>query len=51
MESDSVDLFITSPPYDGQPKYGDGEQYEREWYASTFLAVTAEIYRVLKPSG
>ena len=51
MESNSVDLFITSPPYDGQPKYGDGEQYEREWYASTFLAVTAEIYRVLKPSG
>lgn len=51
LEADSVDLVITSPPYDSQPKYGDGERYEREWYASTFLAVTSEIYRVLKPQG
>ncbi len=27
----SVDV-ITSPPYDGQPRYGDGERYDREWY-------------------
>lgn len=51
LEDESVDLVITSPPYDGQPKYGDGERYEREWYATSFLAVTAEIYRVLKPHG
>ncbi|MGH7045758.1 MAG: DNA-methyltransferase [Stellaceae bacterium] len=48
---DSVDLVITSPPYDGQSKYGNGEKYEREWYRGTFLTVTAEIFRILKPTG
>ena len=51
IPSQSVDLVITSPPYDGQPKYGNGEKYERDWYQGFFLAVTAEIFRVLKPSG
>ena len=32
----SVDLVITSPPYDGQPKYGDGEKYDRAWYEGLF---------------
>ena len=49
--SQSVDLVITSPPYDGQPKYGNGEKYERDWYRGFFLLVTAEIFRVLKPTG
>lgn len=46
-----MDLVVTSPPYDGQSKYGNGENYERDWYRETFLAVTAEVYRVLKPTG
>jgi site-specific DNA-methyltransferase (adenine-specific)/site-specific DNA-methyltransferase (cytosine-N4-specific) len=51
LPSESVDLFITSPPYDGQPKYGNGEKYERDWYEGFFLDVTAEIHRTLKPHG
>ena len=51
LPTDSVDLFVTSPPYDGQSKYGNGEKYERNWYEGFFLEVTAEIYRTLKPQG
>ena len=51
LPGDSVDLVITSPPYDGQPKYGNGERYERDWYQGFFLQVTAEVLRVLKPRG
>jgi site-specific DNA-methyltransferase (adenine-specific)/site-specific DNA-methyltransferase (cytosine-N4-specific) len=51
LASDSVDLVVTSPPYDGQPKYGDGERYDREWYEGYFLDVAAEIRRVLRPRG
>ena len=35
LPTDSVDLFITSPPYDGQSKYGNGEKYERDWYEAS----------------
>ncbi|MGH2951417.1 MAG: DNA-methyltransferase, partial [Solirubrobacterales bacterium] len=41
----------TSPPYERQPKYGDGERYERDWFEGFFLEVTAQIKRVLKPTG
>lgn len=51
LPSNSVDLVITSPPYDGQSKYGNGEKYERDWYKDFFLLVTAEVLRVLKPTG
>lgn len=51
MQTSSVDLVVTSPPYDGQPKYGDGERYERDWYRDVFLSVTREVHRVLKPHG
>jgi site-specific DNA-methyltransferase (adenine-specific) len=51
MPTDSVDLVVTSPPYDGQPKYGNGEKYERDWYAGFFLDVTREVHRVLRPRG
>ncbi len=51
VPDESVDLVITSPPYDGQSKYGNGEKYQRDWYAQTFLAVSAEVLRVLKPTG
>lgn len=51
LPADSVDLVFTSPPYDGQSKYGNGERYDREWYQTFFMDVTAEAFRVLKPSG
>lgn len=51
LPDDSVDLVITSPPYDGQPKYGDSEKYERDWYRGFFVEVATEIFRILKPHG
>ncbi|MEK6609132.1 MAG: site-specific DNA-methyltransferase [Myxococcota bacterium] len=51
MPDNTFDLVVTSPPYDGQPKYGDGERYERDWYEGFFLDVSAEILRTLKPHG
>lgn len=51
LDSNSVNLVITSPPYDRQPKYGNGERYGRDWYESFFMEVTAEVLRVLSPTG
>lgn len=51
LPTESVDLVITSPPYDGQPKYGNGEKYLRAWYEESFLATTREIFRILRPHG
>jgi site-specific DNA-methyltransferase (adenine-specific) len=51
LPANSVDLVVTSPPYDGQPKYGDGESYDRAWYEGYFLDVAAEVRRVLHPHG
>lgn len=51
LPDSSVDLVVTSPPYDRQPKYRDGERYEREWYETTFLEITGEVLRVLRPTG
>jgi site-specific DNA-methyltransferase (adenine-specific) len=47
----SLDLVVTSPPYDRQGKYRDGRRYPREWYEGTFLEVTAEVLRALQPRG
>lgn len=51
LGDETVDLVVTSPPYDGQPKYGNGEKYDRDWYAGFFMDVAAEVRRVLKPHG
>ncbi len=51
IPDESLDLIITSPPYDGQPKYGDGERYDRLWYKGFFLDVTSELLKKLKPHG
>jgi site-specific DNA-methyltransferase (adenine-specific)/site-specific DNA-methyltransferase (cytosine-N4-specific) len=51
VPDETFDLVVTSPPYDGQPRYGNGEKYERDWYEDTFLKVTGEILRTLKPHG
>lgn len=47
----SVDLVVTSPPYDRQPRYGNGERYHRDWYRGTFLKMTQEIHRILARHG
>ena len=46
-----VDLVVTSPPYDRQPRYGNGERYRTDWYRGTFLKITQEIHRILAPHG
>ncbi|MGH9164854.1 MAG: DNA-methyltransferase [Acidimicrobiales bacterium] len=51
VPDETFDLVVTSPPYDGQPRYGNGERYGRDWYQDTFLKVTAEVLRTLKPHG
>lgn len=51
LPAESLDLVVTSPPYDGQPKYGNGERYERDWYSGFFLQVSKEVLRVLRPHG
>ncbi len=51
LPSQSVDLVLTSPPYDGQPRYGDGERYDREWFVGYFLLTTREVLRLLRPRG
>lgn len=51
LGDESVDLVVTSPPYDRQGKYRDGEAYERDWYTGYFLELTAGLHRVLAPHG
>lgn len=51
LPDNCLDLVITSPPYDGQAKYRNGERYDRSWYRRFFLDVTVEILRTLKPHG
>lgn len=51
LPADSVHLVLTSPPYDRQGKYADGDSYERSWYEGFFRQVTEEVYRVLHPRG
>ena len=51
LPSASVDLVVTSPPYDRQGKYRDGRAYGRDWYEGFFLKLTAEVHRVLAPHG
>lgn len=51
LPDESLDLVITSPPYDGQSKYGDGQRFDRSWYKGFFLDVTGELLKKLKPHG
>jgi site-specific DNA-methyltransferase (adenine-specific)/site-specific DNA-methyltransferase (cytosine-N4-specific) len=51
IPDNSVDLVVTSPPYDRQPKYDNGEKYQNDWYHGFFLKLTGEIYRILSPHG
>lgn len=48
MEAESVDLTVTSPPYDNLRTYGGiGEG----WNFETFKAIAKEIARLTKPGG
>lgn len=48
MESESVDLTVTSPPYDNLRTYnGNIEQ----WSFAKFQEITKELYRVTKKGG
>lgn len=48
IEKESVDLVVTSPPYDNLRKYnGHGES----WNQSKFESIAKELHRVLKPGG
>ena len=44
VPSDSVDMVLTSPPYDDLRTYGGCG-----WSPEKFRAIAREIYRVLKP--
>lgn len=50
LGDESVDLIITSPPYSDQRKKIYGGIHPDE-YVDWWLPVSAELYRVLKPSG
>jgi len=48
FDADSVDLVVTSPPYDTLRKYnGSGKLWNREMFES----IAKELTRVLKPGG
>ncbi len=50
LEDNSVDLIVTSPPYADQRKSTYGG-ISPEKYVEWFLPISAELLRVLKPSG
>jgi site-specific DNA-methyltransferase (adenine-specific) len=56
LESESIDLVITSPPYFQQRDYGNGNlgignEITEEEYLENILAIFFECVRVLKPTG
>jgi site-specific DNA-methyltransferase (adenine-specific) len=50
LPSDSIDLIFTSPPYADSRKSTYGGIHP-DCYAEWFLPITAELLRVLKPTG
>jgi site-specific DNA-methyltransferase (adenine-specific)/site-specific DNA-methyltransferase (cytosine-N4-specific) len=50
MESNSVDLVVTSPPYSDQRSSTYGG-IKADKYVEWFLPITGELLRVLKPTG
>ncbi|TAH30812.1 MAG: site-specific DNA-methyltransferase [Cytophagales bacterium] len=56
LESETIDLTITSPPYFQQRDYGNGEfgvgnETTEEAYLDNLLAIFFECVRVTKPTG
>ena len=50
MESNSIDLIVTSPPYSDQRKSTYGGIHPDK-YVEWFLPISEELLRVLKPTG
>ena len=50
IETESIDLIITSPPYSDRRK-NEYNSYSIKDYNAWFLEVSDELYRVLKPKG
>jgi len=50
IESDSIDLIITSPPYADQRRTTYGGVHPNK-YVDWFLPISYELLRVLKPTG
>ena len=52
QKSESVDLIITSPPYQNLINYGEGiENRTDEKYVDWLLSLFVQVERVLKPTG
>jgi site-specific DNA-methyltransferase (adenine-specific) len=55
LADNSVDLVITSPPYDNMRKYGDGKNYHQRLkdtgYSFEFEEIAQELTRTLKEGG
>ena len=47
LESEIIDLTVTSPPYDDLRSYNDSSS----WNFNTFKSVADELYRVTKVGG
>lgn len=47
MEKDSIDLVVTSPPYDNMRQYNG----DLEWSNAVWMAVFDHLKRILKPGG
>ena len=47
MDKESVDLVVTSPPYDNLREYNESSF----WNLDTFTQVADRLIRVLKPGG
>lgn len=50
IQTDSIDLIVTSPPYADQRKKTYGGIHPDD-YVSWFLPISKELFRVLKPTG
>lgn len=51
MEDNSVDLTVTSPPYDSLRTYFDESKGECEWNFEVFKPIADELFRVTKKGG
>lgn len=54
MDNSSVDLVVTSPPYDdlrSYDKFISGNKTEHNGYSFPFEEIAKELYRVIKPGG
>jgi len=53
IEDNSIDMILTSPPYDNLRNYGtkDKKEVEKLWNFNIFTQIAGELNRVLKPGG